>query len=134
MLIARKNRQVHSIQHIGNGRLCVLCKAHLRIFLHLVRIGEGRAIQRGDADFLCIGVVLHIRLAVIDVRKGQSVSTKSIEPCYKAAGIHHTLNGFHILAVGKERAAVLAVHGKQMHEPVGAVKDQIAAVKVSHVP
>ena len=78
MLIARQNGQVHRIQHIGHGGLAVFRKAHGCKFLHLVRVGEGGAVQSGNADFLGIGVILKVRFAAVDIREGQPVRTHGI--------------------------------------------------------
>ena len=134
MLVARQHRQIHRIQYIGNGRLGVLRQTHLSVFLHLVGVREGGAVQGGDADFTGISKVLHIGLAAVDVREGHPFRAHSIEPCHKLPGIHHPLDGFHVFLVGKKGAAVLAVDRQKMHQPVRAVKDQVAAVQIGHIP
>ena len=130
MLVARQHRQIHRIQHIGDGGLCVICQPHFGVLLHLIGIREGGAVQGGDAHLVCVGEILHIGFSAVDVGKGHPFRAYSVEPCHKLPGIHHTLDGFHVLLVGKKSAAVLAVDRQQMHQPVRAVKDQVAAVKV----
>ena len=134
MLISRQHRQIHGVQHIGDGRLAVIRKPHAGKFEHLVRIGEGRAVQGGNTDFFGIGEILHIRLPAIDAGKGHAVRADGIKPRDKPRGVHRPLNILHVLPVHEQRAAVLPVQNQEMHQPVRAVKDQVAAVEVCHRP
>ena len=132
MLIACQHGQVHCIQHIGNGRLAVFRKTGSRVFLHLIRIGKGRTVQSGNTHFLGVSEILKVRLTTVDVSKGHAVGTDRIKPCYKGAGVHHTLDAFHVLLVGKQGTAVFAIYRQQMHQSVRTVKNKVATVEIGN--
>ena len=134
MLIPGKGRQIHCGENIGNAGLRIFRQPHLRVFQHLIGIGEVRAVQRGNAYFGGIGEILHIVLAAIDRGERHSILAIGIEPCYQAAGIHHPLNTFEIFAICKQSAAVIPAKGKKMDESVRAIKNQVAAVDILRGP
>ena len=134
MFVPGQGRQVHCGENIGNAGLRVLCQPHLCIFQHLIGIGEVRAVQRGNTHFAGIGEILHIFFPIVDGSERHSILAVGIEPCYKAAGIHHPLNTFEIFAICKQSAAVIPAKGKKMDEPVRAIKNQVAAVDILRGP
>ena len=71
------------------------------------------AVQCGYPDFIRIGSVLDIFLAVVDRCKRHAVLPVGIKSCNQALRIHDLLDGLHVLPVAKERARVRAAEGEK---------------------